>query len=71
MQYLADIYGKKTLAGQYTSGDFVKAIEGLYNLTGKYPALRGSIFCMIRLPSAGREGPIPGMRSSGAGTAAW
>ena len=55
MQYLADIYGKKTLAGQYTSGDFVKAIEGLYNLTGKYPALRGFDF-LYDSPSLGRPG---------------
>ena len=55
MQYLADIYGKKMLSGQYTNGDFVKVIDNLYKLTGKYPALRGFDF-LYDSPSLGRPG---------------
>jgi len=43
MSFLADQYGKKTLAGQYNSDKGIDSpeIRELYKLTGKYPAIMG------------------------------
>ena len=44
MSYLMDIYGEKTLAGQYTDHGYNTEVDAIYALTGKYPAIRGFDF---------------------------
>ena len=46
MSYLADQYGKHTLAGQYNSDAGINSpeLKELYKLTGKYPAVMGFDF---------------------------
>lgn len=56
MAYLMSIYGKKTLAGQYTNHGFSTETDALYRLTGKYPAIRGFDFIFYSPNSGGPEG---------------
>ncbi len=47
MEYLVSIYGNYTLSGQYCTHNSSSEVEGIYKVTGKYPAVRGfdMIFC--------------------------
>lgn len=56
MQYLTGIYGQKTLAGQYTDHGKSTEIDAIYELTGKYPALRGFDFIFYSPNSTWPEG---------------
>lgn len=56
MSYFNAIYGKKTLAGQYTNHGYDTEVEALYRLTGKYPAVRGFDFIFYSPNSDWPEG---------------
>ncbi len=52
MEYLVSVYGNYTLSGQYCAHNTDTEIKGIYNATGKYPAVRG--FDMIFIsPNSG------------------
>lgn len=57
MAYLTEIYGHKTLSGQYTNHNFSTETDAIHKLTGNYPAVRGFDFIFYSPNCGGDRNP--------------
>ncbi|MEO8406485.1 MAG: glycosyl hydrolase, partial [Chitinophagaceae bacterium] len=69
--YINDMFGKKTLSGQMLSGWGFDEIKYIYNITGKYPAIKGFDFIQSSLNDSMVKGAIEWWKDGGIPTIMW